>query len=306
MANDKIHVLVTGATGYIGKNLVKALRQDGYQVHVMIRKHSENEEFDLKERIFIYDGGVQKLAEYCLNNQIDTIIHLAAFQKTTHTLLDLDEFIQANILLGTYCLEALRTVSVPEKKFICVGTNWQHYMQKEYSAVNFYAATKEAFSKMVDYYSEAHGIRAITLEIYDTYSPFDKRPKIINLFKQLREGEVLNMSPGEQKLDMVYIKDIVRGFLIALKIMQDMETGVHKKYCLSSGKYYSIKEIVDIFEKVYDKKLNICFGAFPYKEREMMLPFLGGSKLPGWQCEYSLFDGMKDMKIQEEVVSKDE
>lgn len=294
---EESNILISGATGYIGRWLLKAMQKAGKNVYALVRNSSSCLGLELsEERLCKYSGDVKGVIDFCLKNKINTIIHLAAFQVTNHNADNIDNYVDANITLGIHLLEALKENGQEKKQFICVGTNWQHYEQEQYRAVNLYAATKEAFDKLVDYYSDAFSMKAITLEIYETYGPFDSRNKIINLFLRQKTGEVLEMSPGEQKLDMLYIEDVVTAFFTALDYLQRMPGGSHLTYCLSTGEYFSVKEIVALFEKVFEKELHIRFGAFGYKKREMMIPYQKGTRLPGWNRKYSLEEGLRDMR----------
>lgn len=294
---ESSNILISGATGYLGRNLLKALRVKGYPVFALVRGYTAHAVLNLPEdRCCRYTGNVNELIAFCRQKEINTVIHMAAYQATNHSAENIDEYVQANISLGMHLLEALKENGQGRKQFICVGTNWQHYEQEQYRAVNLYAATKEAFDKILDYYADAFLMKAITLELYETYGPFDDRNKIVNLFLKQRDGELLGMSPGEQKLDMLYITDVMAGFVHALEYMQKMRCGAHVTYCLSTGEYFSIKEIAALFEKVFEKNLHIQFGDFGYKQREMMVPYQKGLRLPGWSRKYSLEDGLKDMR----------
>lgn len=55
-------------------------------------------------------------------------------------------------------------------------------------------------------------------------------------------------------------------------------------------------ELNDTFEKVFDKKLRLAWGALPYKEREMWFPYRGGVRLPGWSAKYTLEEGLRKMR----------
>lgn len=270
----KKKVLVTGATGFIGSNLCRKLLNNNFEVHILIRKNSK---FDYLEDIgnklkkYIWDNSIENLSKYLKVNKIKCIFHLAAFIKTEHEINDVENLLNSNILFGTEILEAMKYSDT--KLVINTGTYWQHYNSEEYNPVDLYAATKEAFEKIIKYYVEVENIRCITLKLFDTYGENDKRSKLINLLNKFAdEGKELDMSLGEQKLDLVHIDLVTDSFLKAYEILEKNEDIKNEIFGVSSGRQISLREIVKNFEKETGKKLKINWGARPYRKREVMEP----------------------------------
>ena len=179
--------------------------------------------------------------------------------------------IQSNILFGTEILEAMKESNT--NLLINTGTSWQHYNSEEYNPVDLYAATKEAFEKIIKYYIEAENIRCVTLKLFDTYGENDKRPKLINLLNKFAdERKILDMSLGEQKLDLVHIDKVTESFIKAFELLENNIELKYDSYGVSSGKQISLKEIVENFEKESGKKVLINWGTKPYRKREVMEP----------------------------------
>ena len=125
-----------------------------------------------------------------------------------------------------------------------------------------------------------------------TYGPNDTRKKIFKLFKDNAEsGEILKMSPGEQKLDILFISDIISGFKHLTELLASQED-LEEEYVLSSGQQRSLKEIASEFERVSGMKLNIEWGGRPYRDREVMIPWKG-KVLPMWEAHVELEEGIK-------------
>ena len=270
----KKKVLVTGATGFIGSNLCRKLLNNNFEVHILIRKNSKFdylEDIENKLKKYVWNNSIENLSEYLKLNQIKCVFHLAAFVKTEHKMNDVENLLNSNILFGTEILEAMKYSNT--KLIVNTGTYWQHYNSEEYNPVDLYAATKEAFEKIIKYYVEAENIRCITLKLFDTYGENDKRPKLINLLNKFAdEGKELDMSLGEQKLDLVHVNVVTSSFLKAYKLLEENEDIKNEIFGVSSGKQISLREIVENFEKETGKKLKINWGARPYRKREVMEP----------------------------------
>lgn len=299
-------ILVTGATGFIGSHLVKKLVQQGIQTYVIVRDLRKAEECfaEVLQDIVIYriENSVYLLVKFLQTEKIDGVIHLATKYITESCAEDIEDLVESNILFGMQILEAMKLAGV--RKFINIGSSWQHYNHNNYNPVNLYAATKQAFEDILHYYTQAEGIHTITLEIYDTYGSKDNRNKIINCWKQNSlKKEKIKLSLGEQKLDYVFIEDVVEAILQAIKIIYNLSNNdkiYEKKYAVSSENAYTLKEIAQVFEQVYGTKLQIVWGAIPYRKREVFEPYRGTEILPGWKAKYGLREGFEQMYLEEQ------
>lgn len=266
--------VVTGATGFVGSNLCHKLINENWNVSIVCRKNSKLDNLeDIKEKIniFRYDDNIEELVSFFKNNNFNVVFHLASLFIAEHQVKDVDNLLASNILFGTHILEAMKESKT--KILINTGTSWQHYNSEEYNPVDLYAATKEAFEKIIKYYVEAENIRCITLKLFDTYGENDKRPKLINLLNKFAdEGKELDMSLGEQKLDLVHVDIVTKAFLRAYDKLQKDKNIKNEIYGVSSGKQFSLREIVENFERATGKKLKINWGARPYRKREVMEP----------------------------------
>lgn len=266
--------LISGATGFVGSNLCRKLLDENWEITIICREFSKLDYLiDIKDKIkiFRYDNDIRKIISFFKENKFEVVFHLASLFIAEHQSKDVDSLLESNIVFGTHILEAMKESD--NKLLINTGTSWQHYNTEEYNPVDLYAATKEAFEKIIKYYVEAEGIRCITLKLFDTYGENDKRPKLINLLNKFAdEKKELDMSLGEQKLDLVHIDIVVANFLRAYELLKNDENIINEVYGVSSGKQISLREIVENFERETGKKLKINWGARPYRKREVMEP----------------------------------
>ncbi len=291
-------IFITGPNGFIGNNLIKSLiENENINLSVLIRK---KEYFDLFEpygiSCFLDDGSTDDLIKYFNEQKFDLVIHLASLFIKDHNSNNIVNLIESNVLLGTRLLEA--SVKSGVKAFINTGTFWQHYSGEEYSPVNLYAATKQAFEDIAKYYIESNNLYFVTLKLNDTYGPDDTRKKIFNIWHSLNNNERLKMSPGLQKIDILFIDDVVEAF--KKLILQVEDDFIDKKYngktfAIHSLQLHSLQEIAEIYEEVSGNKLNIEWGGLNYREREVMEPWKGGEIINGWKSEVSIRDGIKKL-----------
>lgn len=288
-------LIISGAAGFIGKHLVKRLLKENHSVCAVVRS-STNLDYFKKEKIkfYIFDGDIKKLIFFMQKENFNGTIHLASLFLTQHQPEDIRGLIDSNVFFATILLEASIQSQIPW--FINTGTFWQHYHNKRYSPVNLYAATKQAFEDIAKYYIESSPINFVTLKLSDTFGPVDTRPKIFNLwFKISQTKEKLDMSPGEQIIDISYVDNVIDGYVRLIKLLsrdkaQELKG---KSFAIKSNKRVTLKKLANIFEKVTKTKLNINWGERKYWSREVMIPWNKGRTIPGWKSKISIQEGIK-------------
>jgi nucleoside-diphosphate-sugar epimerase len=276
--------LVTGATGYIGSNLVQGLLAENWAVDILVRPNSKLDALKSSVGsigIHEYDGSTRSMFNIVAKANPDTIFHIASLFLAQHKLADVESLVNSNILFATQMVDAMAANGV--KQLINTGTSWQHFNNNPYNPVNLYAATKQAFEAMLAYYIEAHGLKVSTLVIFDTYGPNDPRPKLISvLWRAALTQQTLCMSPGDQLIDLVHIEDVIRAFILAAEQLPNQPAG-HARYGISSGAPMSLRDLVQSFEAATKTTIPIKWGGRPYRSREVMIPWDCFSRLPRWQ-----------------------
>ncbi|MEJ2406134.1 MAG: NAD-dependent epimerase/dehydratase family protein [Candidatus Thiodiazotropha sp.] len=289
--------LVTGATGYVGSCLVTGLVRKGWDVSIVMRPSSSVGLLSsVLDKIAIYkkDDPSWGIREIVGNAKPDVIFHLASMVVNDHSQEDIRALVDTNITFGTELLDAM--VSHGVTKIVSTGTHWEHFDNSDYSPVNLYAATKHAFQNILQYYTDAKGISAINLKLFDPYGPNDPRPKLLNLLMEtIQTGKTLAMSYGEQKIDLVYIDDVVNAYIISAKRLIECRVAGLEVYGVGTGQSISIKDLVAMIEQVIGRPLNIEWGARPYRAREVLVPWSKGRYLPGWKVSKPLITRLHEL-----------
>ena len=290
-----MRILITGATGFVGGHLVKRLLLDKHEIHVLTRPSTDLSKFGGElDQVSSHPhyGSTEDMVSLVHDALPDAVIHLASLFLGEHKPDDVDLLVNSNILLSTQLAEAMAVNGV--QKLINVGTSWQHFDDEDYNPVNLYAATKQAFRDLLRYYAEVNQIRIINLELFDTFGPNDQRGKLFSLLEKLRNGgDRIGMSPGAQRLDPVYVDDVVEAFVIALERLRTESVQAEETYSVCSGDPVELRELVKIYEAVTGAVLDIEWGGRPYRTREVMEPWSRGAVLPSWSAKVSLQDGIR-------------
>jgi nucleoside-diphosphate-sugar epimerase len=294
MSAQRRRALVTGSTGFIGTHLVTRLLSEGWEVEIIVRPRTFGSGLGPLVPVHEYDGHVESLINAVGEARPDVVFHVASMFLSTHTPSQIEPMIASNILFGTHLLEAMRVHDV--NSLVNVGSYWQHYQNRDYDPVCLYAATKQAFESILQYFSNAGKLNAVTLKLFDTYGPNDPRPKLLQfLHTALLEGKRLQMSPGEQSLSLVYIDDVMRAFMVAADRLLTGKSSGSEVYTVSADQHIRIRELVGVFSKVAGRNIEVEWGAQPYRPRQMMAPCTVGVRLPGWKPKVSLKEGLRRM-----------
>ncbi len=294
----KPHIaLITGATGFVGYHLTKKLLAEGWNIHLLVRQSSNTQKLKTllpPPVLHVCDEDMKELVKIMEMVNPEIVFHLATQFTTTDEPNQIESLIRSNILFGARLLEAMKEAQV--RYFVNAGTYWQHYKGKDYNPVDFYAATKQAFEDILYCYTLATDIRVVTLKLFDVFGPEDTRNKLFNLLEKTDQtGEALAMTPGEQYLDLVYIDDVVSAFRHTAELLfSGKVSSPGESYAVSSGRHIRLKEVVRTYDRIKGKRLNIQWGAKPYRKREVMKPWKGKS-LPGWKALVDLETGIRLM-----------
>lgn len=282
-------ILLTGSTGFIGQNLIKHLLDEHHSIITLIRPDSNTSALDKRASTVVYSGKIDDLITLFQNEHFDGVIHLASLFLAAHKSEDIFGLIHSNIQFGTELLEVCKQTQI--KWFLNTGTFWQHYESDSYNPVNLYAATKEAFEVIAKYYTQTSELIFTTIKLNDTFGPNDTRNKVFNLWQKIAlSQESLDMSGGEQIIDISYIDDVVQAYDLLINQLNSPHKAKlnNRSFAISSPERMSLRDLAELYQKTTNSQLNINWGQRPYREREVMLPWEHGEPIPGWKPQYTL------------------
>ncbi len=291
-------ILITGSTGYTGFCLSKFWSNKGYEIHHIVRPQSNIKNLQKnhpQKHIHTHSGKQTTINNIIAQVEPDIVVHLASLIIRQHKSQDVEKLINSNIIFGSQLLEAMAHNNI--KKFINTGTIWQCANSQKYNPLNLYAATKQAFEDIIDYYVQHQNINAVTLRLSDTYGRNDPRPKIFNLLLDLgKSGASLDMTAGEQLLSLVHIDDVISAYNCTLKeISKSAKKTMHKKYLIAAKQTISLRELVSLFQEIQGVDININWGKVPYDGLQMMEEWKTLPSPPAWHPAISIEQGIKEL-----------
>ena len=288
-----MNIIVTGASGFIGRVLVEKLLNEGNTVFPIIRARTNKKLLNPEITDYYEDNGDdEKLLKFIKKSHCEGVIHLASYFTVTHKTSDITPLINSNVHFPTRIIDASCKANI--EWFLNIGTFWEHMNHHAYLPVNLYASTKKAFEAISKFYVEHNNLKFITVKLNDTYGPNDSRNKIINLWLDIaKHGTLLKMSPGQQKIDIVHVEDVVTALILSIKRFynKDFNRDRFEAYSILSKRKHSLRNLAKIFEISIGKKLNIKWGALPYRNNEIMNPYCPFDIVPGWEQKISIENG---------------
>jgi len=281
--------LVTGITGFIGGELAKRLLSEGWQVHALVRPGSDigGLPFGAEVNFHTVENG-QDLTPAVAEARPDIVFHLASLYLAEHRPDQIEALVQSNILFPALLAEAMTANGV--RRLLNTGTAWQNFGGDGYVPVNLYAATKQAAEDLLFYYADARDLSVITLKLFDTFGQGDTRRKLVQiLMEAAQSGETIDMSPGDQVIDITHVDDVVSAFVLMAQRLLTEDDQLQETYYVS-GERQTVRELSALVSRALDRPIAANFGGRPYRAREVMRPVepRPDEAVPGWRREKSL------------------
>jgi len=286
------HLLITGASGFIGQHLSKSLKKN-YRLSTIIRPTTDTKFLNQHHiNYFVFKNNILKLDNFIKANHFAGVIHLATLFINQHQPKDILPLIKANIYFPGLILDLAAKNQIPW--FINTGTYWQHQSNQTYSPVNLYAATKQSFEDLAQSYWQNQKIVFTTLSIGNTFGPHDHRQKIFDLWHQAAISQKpISMASAKSIIDMVYIDDVCRAYQqMILNLNKNPIKHSGKTYRISHSQTYNLKQLAQIFSQITQLKLNINWSEGKNKNT-MLSPWTNASIVPNWSAQVSIEEGIK-------------
>lgn len=273
-------VLVTGAAGFIGSNLVKRLFNefpdikivgidsvtDYYDVNI---KYGRLEEIEALNRDWTFvkasiaDKGI--VNDLFAKHHFAVVVNLAAQAGVRYSITNPDAYIESN-LIGFYnILEACRHYEVEHLVYASSSSVYGSNKKVPYSTddkvdnpVSLYAATKKSNELMAHAYSKLYNIPSTGLRFFTVYGPAG-RPDMayFGFTNKLVHGDTIKIfNYGNCKRDFTFVDDIVEGVVRVMQHAPEKQNGEdglpippYKVYNIGNSHPENLLEFVDILQQ---------------------------------------------------------
>ena len=267
-------ILVTGAAGFIGFHVCRALLARGERV---LGVDNLNDYYDVRlkqarravlaehpdfgfVRADIADREAMAATVAPARKSIRRIVHLAAQAGVRHSLVDPYAYVQANVMGQVVVLELCR--ELPALEHIVYASSSSVYggvAKAPFSTdarvdtpVSLYAATKKAGELIGHVYGHLHAVPATGLRFFTVYGPWGRPDMAYFLFTRaiLEGGPITLFNHGRMKRDFTYIDDVVPAVLSVLDAPPAAGGGVpHRLYNVGNNRPEALIDFVAALER---------------------------------------------------------
>lgn len=237
------NIVVTGGAGFIGSHLCQELlARSGYNIWSLDNYSTGNTTNHLDGVTYI-NGDTWDIDRF-IDFSPDIVYHLGEYSRVEQSFEEIDRVWQSNIVGTRAVLEFCRKHCC---KIVYAGSSTKFGDGGLGRSQSPYGWTKAANTELVQNYGSWFDVPHAITYFYNAYGEREirsgKYATLIALFaEKMRHGESLTVvSPGEQKRNFTYVKDIVRGLILV------GENGEGDEFGIGNPQSYSILEIARMF-----------------------------------------------------------
>ncbi len=297
--NKPIKAVVTGGAGFIGCNLVDALAEKGWEVHVidnLVAGHREN----VHPNAVFHEKDIRNLEDmHVILEGADYVFHLAALPRVQFSI---EHPIVANEVNVGGTLNILKAAHEAGVKKVVFSASSSAYgdqaimpLREEMPAnpKSPYGLHKYIGELYCRLWSEIYGLSTVSLRYFNVYGPkVDPNGAYalaFGLFLRLRmEGKPLTVTgDGMQTRDMTHVRDVVRANILAA---ESDTVGKGEVINIGSGKSHTIKYLAELMG---GEILHIAPRLEPH---DTLADNSLAKQLLGWEPQVSFEEGIAELK----------
>jgi len=259
-------VLVTGATGFIGKHLVRRLIAEGYGVVATRRSGTDvsglagmQNEVDWIE-VDATDAWCRTLSD---RPDWSIVIHLATDYGRQSS--NVSNTVATNVLFPLRILE----IAMDRRAELFLNTDT--CFSVDYPYLRPYTLSKKQFAKWGEVLSDAAHTRFLTLELQHPYGPGDGPGKFVPwiIDQCLNSSEPIRLTSGIQEKDFIFIDDAINAYLTLIRRWLEIPREAFVVPC-GTGRPVAVRNLVEHIHRLCSSTAKVEFGALPDRPGEIM------------------------------------
>ncbi len=296
-------ILITGASGFIGRYLAKELSVQGYKLFLCSSTQNLGNAFPNNKTVRVNLAKGEDFRKLPARG-VEAVYHLASFvpphvsQDNVHYA---RKCLNVNILATMNVLEYCRLHRISRLVYastVSVYGDCDSAPREEERAypLTFYGWSKLAAEILCEKYRRDYGIACFSLRLSSVYGQGVNPYCVLSAFikRALQGEEIVVWGEGRKRINFIYIKDAVSALLSSLK---SEHPGV---YNIGSAQAVSVAELAKAVNKVFARGcLSIVFDKEKQEDlTRVWLDITKAKKGLGFRPKYSLLAGLKDYKQQ--------
>ena len=286
-----MHILVTGAAGFIGSALALKLLERGDTVHgvdnlndyydvtlkkARLERLSTREKFSFEKLDIADRAGMESLFA---RNKFDAVMNLAAQAGVRYSIENPHVYIESNIVGFCNILEGCRHSKVGHLVFASSSSVYGANTRLPFSEhdnidhpISLYAATKKANELMAHTYAHLYGLATTGLRFFTVYGPWGRPDMALFKFtKNILEGKAIEVfNNGNMIRDFTYVDDIVEGVVRVMDRPAEPDPAwnsaapdparsraPYRIYNIGNNKPVQLMRYIEVLERALGKKAQI-------------------------------------------------
>ena len=258
---EKKILLLTGTTGFVGYKFLLFALSNGFSViDILRKKNNKNKKIKELRNAYpkkyknIFFANNNNLSNQLKNIKADYFINFATLYSNNHSHSQIADFIDSNILFPTLIYDI---VNSKIKKMINFGSMMQHSKDEKLVSKNLYAATKNAFEMITNYYANINNkTKFYNIKFYESFGDNDKRKKIIpTIINNYKKNKTTKIVSKQLSLNIIHTDDIINSIIILLN--NKITPGT---YCIKNTNNIKISKLINTLNKLLNKKIKVKYG----------------------------------------------
>ncbi len=254
-------VLITGAKGFLAKNLSNYLSKKGYHVYGIGHgkwKIKDYKKFGYKKFL---SGSISKKNLFSVGRNVDYVIHCAGKSIGYEPLRDFDKNSLSTYILLDFLSNLKKRPKIIFTSTISVGVTSNKKSLKENNTLHpfsHYGLNKKISESICVFYSEKFKLDILILRISSLFGIGLKKQFIYDAIKKVLKSQKIFWGTGKEVRDFIHIEDLSE---IILRFIKLNKKGLNIFNC-GSGNLYSTKQIIKIIQKNIGRKYPISFNNY--------------------------------------------
>jgi CDP-paratose synthetase len=262
-------ILLTGATGFLGGHLLKTLlEKTDYNIVILARSFSNTSRITNElnnKRVKRFNADNADFSLIFIQHHIDLIIHCATEYGREND--------SCYKVLETNLMFPIKLLEEAIKHGVDTFINTDSYFNKENKSYSFllnYSLSKKSLNLWLKYLSK--DIKVINMVLEHVYGENDNNNKFVEHIIQkiaIEQVEEIDLTPGHQKRDFIYVQDVCNVYISAIKYSLD-NLFEFKQFNIGTGVATSIFDFVTQIKQISNSNTVLNFGSINYREDEIM------------------------------------
>jgi nucleoside-diphosphate-sugar epimerase len=260
-------ILITGATGFVGANLLRTLAKKERNIHIFLRETSDTWRIkDIMNKVDAhYCNLIDKKNIKALVSEIrpKKIFHSAVYGGYPHQT-DFSKIVATNFLGTVNLLDACTSEGF--EYFINTGSSSEYGIKKSSISENDvpepidpYGVTKTAATLYCQSVAKRHNSRIFTLRLFSPYGYFEDLNRLIpHVIKNCLSNKELQLSNPDFVRDFIFIEDVIDAFLTVADAAHNLRAG--EIFNVGSGKQHNLREVVELVKTLTNCRKEARWG----------------------------------------------